>query len=75
MSDRLVVVSAEQAGILDDIGQQLLRNHDERATKVLALVLAWRYAATDRSFVCKVDESAGMADVIELDGYSRRIGA
>lgn len=45
MTERKVVIDAEQARILQDIGEQMLRDHDERATKVLALTLAYRYAA------------------------------
>lgn len=34
---------------------------------------AYMAAAVDRTFACNVDESAGMADVVELQGYSRKV--
>lgn len=44
MSERMVAVSAEQAQILEDVGVQMMRDEDDRAMKVLALSLAYKFA-------------------------------
>lgn len=75
MSGRTVVIDAEQAAILEELGEQMLRDRDDRAFKVLAVSLAYRYATP--AFVCDVDESAGMADVVDirerLAAYSKKV--
>ena len=71
---RAVPLTSEQARSLEALGLELFRKGDDRrASMVLAIVLAWRVApvVSDR-FECDVDESAGMAEVIQLQGYSRR---
>ena len=64
---RSVVIDSEQAALLEEIGERMMREYDERAIKVLAIALAYRYAP----FACNIDESAGMADVVDL--HSRRV--
>jgi hypothetical protein len=44
MTERLVPVSQEQADILEDIGVELMRRDDDRAMKVLAISLAFKWA-------------------------------
>lgn len=73
MNERAVVIDAEQAQILEEIGEQMMRDHDDRAFKVLAISLAFRYAKPV-AFKCDVDESAGLAEVIDMYGYSKRVG-
>ena len=68
---RRVAIDAEQAALLEEIGERMLREQDERATKILALTLAYRYAA----FECEIDESAGLAEVVQLGEYSRKVDA
>ena len=58
---------------LEDAMAALYRAHaNAEALRMGALALRFRgeYLAT---FNCNVDESAGMAEVIELNGYSRRV--
>lgn len=70
MSDaRQIVLEAEQAYMLEDLGQELLRRNDLRATQVLAIVLAWRFSSGSGS----EPEEAGLAEVVELHGYSRGV--
>lgn len=45
MSERRVAMSAEQAQVLEDVGVQMMRDQDDRAMKVLALSLAYKFAA------------------------------
>ena len=75
MNERVVVIDAEQAQILEELGERLMREHDERAFKVLAVSLAYRYAKP--SFECDVDESAGLAEVVDLReriaAYSKKV--
>ena len=67
------------AGDLEDLeeaGKRLIRHHDTTTgLRLLAIALRLReqsgFRAADQVFMCDVDESAGMADVIELHGYSR----
>jgi hypothetical protein len=44
---------------------------------LLSRCLTWRYDAGigGEPFRCHVDESAGMAEVVELHGHSRRVDA
>jgi hypothetical protein len=45
MTERLVPVSQEQAQILEDVAVQMMRdNDDNRAIKLLALSLAYKWA-------------------------------
>ena len=69
---RTVPLSREQMEFLEELGFELGRERKHHlATKVLAIALAWRGAPTLR-FECDIDESAGMAEVVELHGYSKR---
>lgn len=64
MTDRLVAIDAEQAQILEDVGVDLMRTNDERAMKVLAISLAYKWAAPI--------EPPLPDNVVTLDGYSRK---
>lgn len=57
-----VAIDAETAAILEELGERMLREHDDRAFKILSLALAYRYAP----FACDIDESAGIAEVVDL---------
>lgn len=72
MITRAVPLDEEQYLFIEDLGKAHMRagNH-ERATKLLAIALAWRVAPVVR-FGCDVDESAGLAEVHELHGHSRK---
>lgn len=67
---RLISVTESQIAAIEQVGLDLIRQKDERASTLLSVVLAYRCA---RGFVCDVDESAGMAEVAELNGYSKRV--
>ena len=70
---RYVALDSEQAALLEEVGVDLLREGDEeRATKLLAIHLAWRYAKTQR-FACDVDESGGLAELLDLHDFSKRV--
>jgi hypothetical protein len=67
---------------LEDVeaaGKALLRHHESSAgLRLLAIALRLReqsgFRAADQVFMCDdIDESAGMADVIELHGYSKQV--
>lgn len=79
MSDvRAVPMDAEQAHLIEELGLELMRRHDDRATRLLTIFLTWKISSPatlqniPAAFRCDVDESAGMAEVVELHGYSRR---
>lgn len=38
-----------------------------------AQMAAYADAALGRTFACDIDESAGLAEVVELNGYSRKV--
>lgn len=54
-----------QVEILEELGVELLRNDDPRASKVLAIALAWR------STPPRIQRS----NVVPIDSYSRRVGS
>lgn len=68
-----VAIDHEQAEILEELGERMMRDGDDRAFKVLSIALAYRYAP----YVCHIDESAGMAEVHDIreriGDYSRRV--
>ena len=60
---RFVALDVEQAMLLEEVGVDLLREGDEeRATQLLAMHLAWRFADPKRK-----------AEVVELNGYSKKV--
>lgn len=64
--------SVEFARALEAGGKALIRAGDHENAQVLlshALLIFQR----KREFHCNVDESAGMAEVVELQGYSRKV--
>ena len=67
---RAIALSFDQAVTIEEVGQELLAKGDQRATTLLSVVLAWRYAMP-LEFHCNVDESAGMAQVVDL--HSRKV--
>jgi len=72
---RAVPVDAEQHALIEEIGLELIKTDYTRGSRLLWIALAWKVsppARTARVFRCEPDESAGMADVVELRGYSRK---
>ena len=64
---------AETIDAIEKLGYALYRDREYRlGTKVLALVLHWR-GPSSLGFTCDVDESAGLAEVIELRGWSKKV--
>lgn len=73
MITRAVPLDEEQYLLLEDLGKAAMRAKDhELATKLLAIALAWKVAPIVR-FGCDIDEFAGMAEVVELQGYSKKV--
>lgn len=62
---RPVAMSREQAVILEAVGVQMLRDQDERAIKLLALSLAYKFA--------KPTEPTLPDNVVEFGSYSKRV--
>lgn len=76
MITRTVPIHADAIRDIEDLGTKLLYAGDVRATVLLTLALAWKYAPEVKpAFVCDVDESAGMAEVHRLDPHSRKVPA
>lgn len=63
--ERAVVMSAEQAQVLEEVGVELMRHKDERAMKLLTISLAYKFA---RPIDPQVPDN-----VVELHGWSRRV--
>lgn len=64
-------ICMEDIVAMEKAGEFLFRHHESTvALEVLTIALRLRQSI---GFACNVDESAGMADVIELQGYSRRV--
>lgn len=73
---RRVTICAGDLEDLEEAGKRLLRLHDSTTgLRILAIALRLReqsgFRAADQVFMCDVDESAGMAEVVELQNYSR----
>ncbi len=66
---RSVPLDVTQVTLIEEIGVELMRRADPRAATLLAVVLQWRSLGR---FACDPDESGGMAEVVELNGYSRK---
>ena len=69
---RVVPMSTATHETVEQIGLELLKAGDERASVLLGIALAWR-AAPESHFACDIDESAGMAEVVELNKWSTRV--
>jgi hypothetical protein len=75
---RAVAMDAEQASLIEELGLELMRQGDERSTRLLTIFLAWKISSRatlsniPTAFRCDPDESAGLAEVVELHGYSKR---
>ncbi len=64
---RRVTISDQDVHDLEDAVHALYRAHaNDEAVRMLRLL------GEIRAFRCDVDESAGMAEVVELNGYSRK---
>ena len=76
MSDvRSVPLDRSQALLLEEIGIALLRNGDnERGTKVLAISLAWQGSRGIEDVLFSGEQDSG-SNVVELPGWSKRVGA
>lgn len=76
MTTRSVPLTEEQYLFIEDLGKELLRAaQHETATKLLAIALAWRVSPeVPNVFACDgIDESAGMAELVNLHDFSRRV--
>lgn len=72
---RTVPIDHEQAEKIERLGVDLMREGEyEDATMLLAIALAWKVSPVAR-FKCDVDESAGLAEVHEIGGYSKKVRA
>ena len=70
MTIRTVPIDSEQAAKLERLGVDLMREGEyEDATMLLAIALAWKVSPVAQ-FKCNVDESAGLAEVHDLQGHS-----
>lgn len=74
---RSVALNEHDVEELEQLGYDLLHAGDIRATKILTLALAWQFApeVKPQEFHCEIDESAGLAELYELDPHSRRVSA
>ena len=80
MITRAVPLDEEQFLFIEGLGKDFIRVGDQdTATKLLAIALAWKVSRdvpepleNDRDFRCWIDESGGLAEVVELAGYSRK---
>jgi hypothetical protein len=78
MSDRRIAsITAEDIQAIEDAGYTLYRVKED--TQALGLhALALRLRATSglwetREFHCNVDESAGMAEIVDLHDFSKKV--
>ncbi len=71
-SARAVPLDVTQITVLEEIGMELVRAGDVRAPVVLSVVLQWRSLGRP-AFAFEPDESAGLADVVELHGWSKQV--
>jgi hypothetical protein len=73
---RAVPLDAEQFSLIEELGLEKMRaGEHETATRLLAIALAWKVSpptTPPRVFRCNVDESAGLAEVVHLDPWSRK---
>ena len=67
MTERTVAMSKEQADILEQLGVDLMRVDDDRAMKVLALSLAYKFA---KPLAPPLPDN-----VVVMDTFSRKVGA
>lgn len=74
---RAVPMDERQYLLLENLGHELLRERDsERGLALLALALLWHSAPEipePRTARSQIDDSAALAEVIELHGYSRHV--
>jgi len=75
---RHLKVCMEDIEALEKAGEELMRSFKtSEGLNVLTIALrlreAWRLF--DPVFACDVDESAGMAEVVELREYGKKVGA
>ena len=70
----------EDIEAMEKAGEELMRSHKAaQGLNVLTVALRLRQEwqmyepLPVASFVCHVDESAGLADVVEMHGHSRRV--
>jgi hypothetical protein len=76
-SSRMATVYLDDLETLETCGELLIREgHSAPGVRLLAICLRLReqtqlYAA-EQVFACNPDESAGLAEVHELHGYSRK---
>ncbi len=69
---RSIPIDREQAVVIEEVGLELLRVGDHRASKLLALALAWRVAP---SAAPSTETRRQLAEVIAIDTFSRKVGA
>lgn len=67
---RTIAVDSETVALIELQGERLLREGENyRATKLLAFVLGWRALGRRVEFRCDIDESAGLAEVVDIGTY------
>ena len=69
---RIIVDPEKDIAAFEAGGEALMRVHDTpNALRLLALALQIR--AEHEGFACDIDESAGMAEVVELHEHSKKV--
>ena len=69
---RTVYIEDEDVLAIEAGAEAAIRGGDIETWKKLAvLALKWKFNG-EEVFACHVDESAGLAEVVELRGYSRK---
>lgn len=76
---RTIAVDSETVRLIEIQGERLLREGENYAgTNLLTFVLSWQNLGRPVEFHCDIDESAGLAEVVELrpthagDNWSRK---
>lgn len=71
-NQRTVYIDAAELAAVEAGADALVRAGDyDNWVKLAALALKWKFNG-EPVFACDVDESGGLADVVELHGYSRK---
>ena len=70
-----VILTNHNLGVMDEATQALFVPRNNACAIALGAVTLRLREQLGPVFACNVDESAGMAEVVELHGYSRKVGA
>lgn len=67
-------LSREDVALIESAGKALLRKREnDLGLRVLGLALVLR--SQQGWFACDVDESAGLAEIVDLHDFSKKVGA